>query len=58
MTSYVMFYVLGGEAEIEVNLERVTITEGQCLITEQATLSMRTRDSVKIMGIQILKNRD
>lgn len=55
MTSYVMFYVLTGKAEIEVNLEKVTITEGQCLITEPATLSMRTQDGVKIMGIQVTK---
>jgi quercetin dioxygenase-like cupin family protein len=58
MASYVMFYVLAEEAEIKVNLEKVTITEGQCLITEPATLSMRTQDGVKLMGIQIVKNRD
>lgn len=58
MTSYVMFYVLTGKAEIKVNQEKVTITEGQCLITEPATLSMRTQDGVKLMGIQIVKNRD
>lgn len=58
MTSYVMFYVLTGKAEIKVNQKKVTITEGQCLITEPATLSMRTQDGVKLMGIQITKNKN
>lgn len=55
MASYVMFYFLEGEAEVKVNLEKTTIKQGQCLITEPATLSMKTENGVKIMGIQIVK---
>jgi len=53
MASYVIFYVIEGAAEVKVNQEKATIEEGQCLITEPATLSMKTNDGVKIMGIQI-----
>lgn len=54
MASYVIFYVFRGEAEVTVNKEKVIIKEGQCLITEPATLSMRTETGVKMMGIQIV----
>ena len=56
MGSYVIFYVVEGMAEVRVNQEKVTIEEGQCLITEPATLSMRTNDGVKIMGIPVEKS--
>ncbi len=56
MASYVIFYFIEGAAEVMVNQEKVSIKEGQCLITEPATLSMRTNDGVKIMGIQVVKN--
>lgn len=56
MASYVMFYVLEGEAEVKVNSEKTTIKEGQCLITTPATISMKTRNGVKIMGTQIVKS--
>ncbi|MCW7079351.1 MAG: hypothetical protein OCU22_09550 [Canidatus Methanoxibalbensis ujae] len=55
MASYVIFYVIEGAAEVRVNQEKVSIKEGQCLITEPATLSVRTNDGVKIMGIQVVK---
>ena len=56
MASYVVFYVLEGEAEVKINQKKATIKEGQCLITEPATLSMKTKKGVKIMGIQIIKS--
>ena len=56
MASYVIFYFIEGAAEIRVNQEKVNIKEGQCLITEPATLSMRTNDGVKIIGIQVVKS--
>lgn len=56
MASYVIFYVIEGEAEVNVNQEKANIKEGQCLITNPATLSMRTNDGVKIMGIQVVKS--
>ena len=55
MASYVIFYVIEGAAEVRVDQEKVYIIEGQCLITEPATLSVRTNDGVKIMGIQVVK---
>ena len=56
MASYVIFYVIEGAAEVKVNQEKANIKEGRCLITEPATLSMRTNDGVKIMGIQVVKS--
>jgi len=55
MLSYVIFYVIKGTAEAKVNQEKIILKEGQCLITEPATLSMKTQNGVKIMGIQIMK---
>ena len=55
MLSYVIFYVIKGTAEAKVNQEKIILKEGQCLITEPATLSMKTQDGVKMMGIQIMK---
>ena len=55
MTSYVIFYVIKGETEVRVNQEKLIIKEGQCLITEPAKLSMKTKDGVKILGIQVEK---
>jgi len=55
MASYVIFYVIEGAAEVRVNQEIINIKEGQCLITEPATLSVRTNDGARIMGIQVVK---
>jgi len=56
MISYVVFYVLKGKAEVKVNREKAVIEEGQCLITEPATLEMKTDNGVKIIGVQISKS--
>ena len=53
MASNVIFYVLDGEARVTVNAETEAIKEKQCLITEPATISMRTETGVRLMGIQI-----
>ena len=55
MLSYVIFYVIKGTAEAKVNQEKIILKEGQCLIIEPATLSMKTQNGVKMMGIQIMK---
>jgi len=55
MTSCVIFYVIKGTTEVKVNQEKTILKEGQCLITEPATLSMKTQNGVKMMGIQIMK---
>lgn len=53
MSSYVIFNVIDGSVEVQVNQENVSIKESQCLITEPATISMKTEEGVRIMGIQI-----
>ena len=53
MDSYVIFYIFKGEVVIDINQEKKKFSEGQCFITEPATLSMRTKNGVKILGVQI-----
>jgi len=56
MASHVIFFVLEGEATVTVNSETVTLKEKQCLITKPATLSMKTKGGVRILGVQIQKS--
>ena len=56
MASYVIFNVIDGSVEVQVNQKNAAIKEGHCLITAPATISMKTEEGVKIMGIQIEKN--
>jgi len=56
MASYVIFYILNGEARVKVNSETVELKEKQCLIIEPATLSMKTISGVRIIGVQIQKS--
>jgi len=53
MSSYVIFNIIDGSVDVRVNQENAAIKEGQCLITAPATISMKTEEGVKIMGIQI-----
>jgi len=53
MKYYVVFYVMDGIAEVTVNNEKKTISEGQCMVTGPATLSLKTLVGVKIIGFQI-----
>lgn len=57
MESHVLFYVIRGTAEVKVNGEETTMTLGQCMITEPATISMKTDDGVRLMGVQIPGSR-
>ena len=56
MESYVIFHVVSGAAEVSVNGEIAKLEKGQCLISEPATLSMKTKEGVRIMGIQVEKS--
>ena len=56
MASYVIFYVVDGTVEVSVNQKEASIMEGQCLITEPATISMKTHSGARIMGIQVMKS--
>ena len=59
MLSYVIFYVISGNAEVKVNKEQVKVKEGQCFVVEPATpvtctpISMKTDKGVLMIGIQI-----
>lgn len=55
MSSYVIFYVIEGEAVVTVNSEDKVINSGVCFITEPAKLALKTKSGVKIIGIQINK---
>lgn len=56
MESYVVFTVIEGVATVTVNGEETGLQAGQCLITEPATLSMKTETGVRMTGLQINKN--
>ncbi len=58
MAANVIFYVVKGMAQVTVNEKKETIKKGQCLITETATISMKTQGGVKIIGIQIGKTKE
>jgi mannose-6-phosphate isomerase-like protein (cupin superfamily) len=58
MKSHVIFYVLDGEIKVTVNSETVELKKKQCLITEPATISMETKNGVKLMGIQIARSTE
>ena len=49
MAEHVIFYVLNGEARLSVNSEAVILKEKQCLITEPATISIKTERGAKLM---------
>ena len=56
MTSYVIFYVLDGNAEVSVNQKKTPVKEGQCFISDPSTISMMSDKCVKMFGIQVVKN--
>ena len=56
MSSYVIFVVIKGSVEVQVNDEKAELKEDYCLITEPAKVSMKTETGVKMIGIQIVKN--
>lgn len=53
MMSHVVFVCIDGKAVVSVDQERTTITRGQCLVTEPATISMNADTGVRLLGIQI-----
>ncbi len=55
MESYVIFYVINGEALITVNSHGSIINSGKCLITEPAVISIKSKTGARIVGIQIKK---
>jgi quercetin dioxygenase-like cupin family protein len=57
MSSYVIFVVLKGDAIVTIDAKERTLTAGNCLITKPAVLSLRSDKGVRILGIQIRKER-
>jgi len=55
MPSYVVFVGIEGQAEVTVAGEKVSVSPGQVLVTEPATLSMSTTTGVRLLGIQIAR---
>ncbi|KXA95091.1 hypothetical protein AKJ36_01525 [candidate division MSBL1 archaeon SCGC-AAA259I07] len=53
MDSYVLFYVVNGKVTVTVDGEEKKLDEGDCLVTEPATLSMKTENGARVLGIQI-----
>lgn len=53
MSASVIFNVISGSIEITVNTETSSLNEGEVLVTEPATVSMKSKNGAKIMGIQI-----
>jgi quercetin dioxygenase-like cupin family protein len=53
MAASVIFVVISGTVTIRVNGKDSDLVEGYCLITEPATLSMKTEDGARLLGIQI-----
>lgn len=55
MASHVVFLCIEGEAEVSVGEEKISLSTGQCLVTEPATVSMTTETGARLLGIQIAK---
>ena len=53
MALNVIFHVLEGRVEITVDGSSSILSEGLCLITEPAEISMRSLEDSTILGIQI-----
>ena len=56
MESHVVFVVMHGQVDINVNGEKFSLTEKQSMVSEPGTFSMKSRDGAKLMGIQIQKH--
>lgn len=55
MSSYVIFYVLNGEAIITINSNKSVISSGKCIIAEPALISLKSDTGARIVGIQVKK---
>ena len=53
MASHVVFVCVDGQAFVTVNGEEATIGSGQGVVTEPATVSMRTDVGAKLLGVQV-----
>ena len=53
MKDSVIFYVIEGEGEIEVNSKKDKIFTGNCVVAEPSMISLKTKNGMKMLGVQI-----
>ena len=53
MASHVVFVCIEGKAVITIDGEKATLTPALGLVSKPATVSMRSENGAKLMGIQI-----
>lgn len=53
MASHVVFVCAAGQVIVTVDGEETVLSPSQGVVTEPATVSMRTDDGAKLLGIQI-----
>lgn len=58
MASHVVFVCMEGEATVTVDGTEATLTPAKGLVTEPATVSMRSETGAKLLGIQISPSAD
>lgn len=57
MESYVVFSLVSGEVEAIVDNEKTLLKEGDVLVSEPATFSMKALKASRLVGIQINKKQ-
>jgi len=53
MAQNVVFTVVSGSVEITVNNETAQAQPGHCVVTQPATVAMKSTDGARVMAIQI-----
>ncbi len=53
MSESVLFYVIRGAVEVTVDGEPVNLSEGNCLVTGPATVSMSSSEGVRLLGVVV-----
>jgi quercetin dioxygenase-like cupin family protein len=58
MAHIVLFLVLRGQVTVTADSDAAVLTEGQCLVTDPATVSMQSEEGARLVGIQITLRTD
>ena len=53
MQAAVIFHVVSGEVDVEVDGEKHQLKEGYCLVGGPGCFSMKTTGGVRLLGVQI-----
>jgi len=53
MQTAVIFHVVAGDVEVEVNGEKHQLEEGHCLVGGPGRFSMKTNGGARLLGVQI-----